>query len=62
MTEFIVTGSYATWSGNIGTFRYVVRALDESAAFDTAQYRLESDKRRKFMGKLDMSASRVAAA
>ena len=57
--EFIVTGSYATWSGNIGSFRYVIEALDESAAFNMAQHRLETDKRRKYMGKLDMSASAI---
>ena len=55
--DFIVTGSYATWSGDIGSFRYVIPALDESEAFDKARTRLETDKRRKYMGKLDMSAS-----
>lgn len=56
MGKFIVTGSYATWSGNIGSFRYVVAALDEEAAFNLARHRLETDKRRNFMGKLDASA------
>lgn len=55
--DFIVTGSYATWSGDIGSFRYVVKAVDEREAFNKAEARLKTDKRRKYMGKLDMSAS-----
>lgn len=55
--EFIVTGSYATWSGNLATFRYVIEADDESDAFHKAEGRLVMDRRRKYMGKLDMSAS-----
>lgn len=57
MREFIVTGSYATWSGNFGSFRYVITANSGDSAFMKARARLEADKRRKYMGKLDMSLS-----
>jgi hypothetical protein len=55
--DFIVTGSYATWSGNIGNFRYVIYAPDHEGAMSRAEAKLKADKRRKYMGKLDMSAS-----
>lgn len=55
--DFIVTGSYATESGNIGCFNWTVSAPDEDAAFLVAETRLKNDKRRKYMGKLDMSLS-----
>lgn len=59
MRTFIVTGSYATESGNIGHFRYELDATDEDAAFIAAANKLKNDKRRKYMGKLDMSLSEM---
>ena len=53
---YIVTGSYMTMSGNFGAFRYELRAADSSTAFDLAHDRLEADKRRRYCGKLNMSA------
>lgn len=55
MAKFIVTGTYQTESGNMGSFRYEIDATDHSAAMEAARARLIADKRRRYMGKLDMS-------
>lgn len=57
MGRFIVTGSFQTQSGNIGSFRYEIDAADHGPAMDAARERLQRDKRKRYMGKLDMSCS-----
>lgn len=41
MRDFIVTGSYTTWSGNRGAFRYVIPANDEDDAFGKTKARAQ---------------------
>lgn len=62
MARFIVTGSYQTQTGNMGSFRYEIEANDYSPAMEAARARLQRDKRKRYMGKLDMSCSPVSIA
>lgn len=62
MARFIVTGSFQNQSGNRGTFRYEIDAADHGAAMDAARDRLQRDKRKRYMGKLDMSCDTAPTA
>lgn len=57
MPKFHVSGQYQTESGNIGGFAFVVDADDFHTAMSKAEHIIKADKRRKYFGKLDMSAS-----
>ena len=55
--KYIITGTYATESGNVGTFRYLIEAQTFMAAIDKAKGRVKEDKRKKYAGKLSISAT-----
>lgn len=57
MPKFHVSGGYQTESGNIGAFAFVFDAEDFDDAMNKAERLIKADRRRKYFGKLDMSAS-----
>lgn len=57
MAEYIVDVNYQTDAGNFGYARYILPALDEEDAFEKAVCRVKADKRRRCLGKFEMSAS-----
>lgn len=57
MHKYIVTGTYVTWTGHCATVRRIVEARDGADAIDIIWTRVKRFKR--YMGKLDLSASRL---
>lgn len=55
MAIFVVTASYQTRAGNIGTARLEIEAGDHSEAMDKARAKIAA--RKSYSGKLDMSCS-----
>jgi hypothetical protein len=53
--KYIITGTYQTKAGNIGTARLILKARDHLEAMDKAGQRIAA--RKSYMGKLDMSCS-----
>lgn len=54
---FHVSARYMTASGNFGGFHSPIQAVDEGDAMERVSSIIKADRRRRYLGKLDMSAS-----
>lgn len=55
---YIVTGSYQTESGNMGSFNFMIEAESHTQALTIADFRIKADRRRRYSRALDMSATK----
>lgn len=57
MACYAVTAHYATWSGDMRSCHLLIAADSHPDALDRAKRTLMADRRRKVMGKLDMTCT-----
>ena len=57
MQTYICTGGYKTEAGDLGTFRIVLPADSFEMAMTVAEWKIKTDRRRKYFGSMDMSCS-----
>ena len=55
--NYFVTANYMTKSGNRGSAQFRIAATSHRDAFEKAADKIKSDKRRKYLGRLDLSIS-----
>lgn len=59
METYYLSGTYATRNGYLRSFGFYVDAETDSEAMRKAADRIAKDKRRKYMGKLDIYCSKA---